>query len=294
MPSHGFWAWVPDFICSKTASGFAEGQINISHAHGKTDSYRPSYRDDLVRSGIIPPARGSGSSRVFRSTRRTPPNKGRATKPANAPNRVAKPASKKTSPAASTRSKRPISRPQTNPPETRARHSAPRKQNGQFAKIRKEEPVAIKLSSPPPNAPKAPLADRLRNTGTSSPPPNAPKAPLADRLRDMDCLFSNLDVGNTPSPAHLAPFKHYVSSKPCTHYLCPVGEAHSEGLYFHEGTLSERPHNYFGANNPPPGLWEAYKKVETSEASEMDFINLQYFITCHPPHFELCKDEIWE
>ena len=31
-----------------------------------------------------------------------------------------------------------------------------------------------------------------------------------------------------------------------------------------------------------------------SEASEMDFVNLQYFITCHPPCFELCKEEIWE
>ena len=274
MPSNRYWAWVPDFMCPRTVSGSAEersSQVNIRHAHGMTDSYRPSYHDELIRDGVLPPARGSGS-RVFRSTRRTSPNKIRAAK-ANGSSRVSKPASKKISPITSTQRKSPISRNQTQRPETKARYPISRKKNGQFATIRKEEPVSVKLSSPPPNA---------------------PKAPLADRLRDMDSLFSNLDVANTVLPAHRAPFKHHVSSDTCMHYLCPAGEPHSEGLYLHEGRLAESPHNYFGANNPPPWLLETYRRVEASEASEMDFVNLQYFITCHPPHFELCKEEFWE
>ena len=274
MPSNGFWAWVPDFVSSKTASGSAEersSQVNIRHAHGMTDSYRPSYHDKLILSGVLPPARGSGS-RVFRSTRRTSPTKIRATK-ANGPSRVSKPASKKISSVISTQRKSPRSQNQTQRPETKARYPISRKKNGQFAKIRKAEQVPVK---------------------SSSPPPNAPKAPLADRLRDMDSLFSNLDVANTVLPAHRAPFKHHVSSDTCMHYLCPAGEPHSEGLYLHEGRLAESPHSYFGANNPPPWLLETYRRVEASEASEMDFVNLQYFITCHPPHFELCKEEFWE
>ena len=285
MPSRGFWAWIPDIMSAKPASGFEEdrsSQTNLSHAHGRTDSYRPTYHDDLRRSGILPPARARGSgSRVFRSTRRTSPNKKKANNNSS-PNRVSKPASastKKISPAAASTSwpKKPISsRPQTKRPETKARYPAPRKQNGRFGKKSEEQQPALIIPS--------------------SPPPNAPKAPLADRLNNMDSLFSNMDVGNTILPAHRAPFKHHVSSSPCTHYLCPVGgsEPHSEGLYLHEGKLAERPHNYFGANNPPPWLWETYGRVERSEASEMDFINLQYFISCHTPHFELCKEEFWE
>lgn len=264
-------------MSSETASGVADDrstEININHAQGRTDSYRPSYHDDLVRNGILPPPRGSGSPRVFRSARRTSPTKGRATQPNGGPNRVSKPTSKKTPPVASTGRQRPISRAPAKRPETKTRYPVPRKPNGQFAKIRGQEQVSVKPSSPPPNA---------------------PKAPLADRLQDMDSLFSNLDVANTPLPANRAPFKHHISSSPCTHYLCPVGdEPHSEGLYLNEGRLAARPHNYFGASNPPPWLWEAYKKVEASEASEMDFVNLHYFITCHPPHFELCQEEFWE
>ena len=277
MPSRGFWAWVADFKSPKTASGVAEDpstQINISHRQGRTDSYRPSYHDDLVRNGILPPPRGTGSARIFHSARRTSPTKGRATPANGGSNRVSKHTSKKTSPAASTGRQRPISRPLTNRPETKTRYQVPRKSNGQFAKIRKEEPVSVKPSSPPPKA---------------------PKAPLADRLQDMNSLFSNLDVANTPLAAHRAPFKHHISSNQCTHYLCPVGdEPHSEGLYLHEGKFAARPHNYFGASNPPPWLWETYKKVEASEAIEMDFLNLHYFITCHPPHFGLCQEEFWE
>ncbi|CAF9910216.1 MAG: hypothetical protein HETSPECPRED_009655, partial [Heterodermia speciosa] len=318
MSSRGFWAWVPDFMSSKPVSALTDdrpSQINISHAQGKTDSYRPKYHDDLIRNGVLPPPRGSGS-RIFRSTRRTSPNKGRATQ-VNSSNRVSKPTSKKTSPAGSTQRTRPSSRPRTERPGTRARYSASREPNGQFAKVRGEKPVSVKLSSPPPNAPKAPLADRLHemdslfsdldvastvmpahhaslNHPISSPPLNAPKAPLADRLHDMDSMFSSMDVANTLLPAHRAPFKHYISSTPCTHHLCTVGHQHQEGLYLHEGKLAEQPHNYFGANNPPPWLWEVYKRVEASEASELDFVNLQYFIACHPPCFELCKEEIWE
>ncbi|KAL8792448.1 MAG: hypothetical protein Q9195_004981 [Heterodermia aff. obscurata] len=289
MPSRGFWAWIPDFMGSETASGDRASPANISHAQGRTDSYRPSYHDDLIRNGVLPPARGSGS-RIFRSTRRTSPNKRRATQ-TNGPNRVSKPTSKKTSPVASTRRERAkLSQPQTKRPEAKTRHPAARKQNGQFAKFRE---ASIKRSSPPPNAPKAPLADHVRekrSVKASSPPPNAPKAPLADRLNDMDSLFSNLDVADTPLPVLRAPFRDHISSDSCMHPTCPVGEPHEEGLYLHEGRLAEGPHNYFGANNPPPWLWEAYKRVEASEASEMDFVNLQYFISCHLPRFDLCKE----
>ena len=259
MASNGFWAWIPDLLPSRPADNQST-QTNTSHAQGRTDSYRPSYHDDLIRNGIVPPPRGSGSgSRVFRSARRDPPAKGRA-------NRVSKPGSKKNSPAKSTRPKKPT------PPRAsnKKRRLPARLPNGRFAK---KEPVPVKASSPPPNA---------------------PKAPIADRIRDMESLFSNLDVTNTPLPAHRAPFLHHISSTLCTNHLCPIAQLHWEGLYLHEGRIAPRPHNYFGATNPPPWLWEAYDRVERSEGSEMDFVNLQYFISCHEPYFELCKEEFWE
>lgn len=254
MPFGGVWAWVPDFLIPKHATGFLENitdHVNINHVYGKTDSYKPSY-DDLRDRGIVPPPRGSGP-RVFRSKRRVSPNKDRVT----GPNRIAKKArpSRKQQPAPKTC--RPTTRMQT-------RSSA----RG--------------------------LQDHAESIIPSSPPPNAPKAPLADRLQDLDSYFTNLDVANAFLPAHRSPFKDYISSTPCTHHLCSIAEPHQEGLYLHEDKLSSKPHNYFGATNPPEWLWKAFERVEASEASEMDFINLQYFLAVHGPYFELCREELWE
>lgn len=41
-------------------------------------------------------------------------------------------------------------------------------------------------------------------------------------------------------------------------------------------------------------LSEEYQRVEKSEASEIDFVNLPYFISCHPPCPEPRRDEVWQ
>ncbi|KAG7009427.1 hypothetical protein G7Y79_00002g005420 [Physcia stellaris] len=254
MPSDGLWAWIPNFLIPKNATGLPENisdQVNICHVYGETDSYRPSYQD-LRDRGIVPPPRDSGS-RVFRSKRRTAPNKGGVI----GPKRIAKKARSPTKAQPKIQTFRPTTRMQT-------RSSA----RG--------------------------LQDHAKLVMPSTPPPNAPKAPLTDRLQSLDSCFTNLDVANTFLPAHRAPFKDYISSTLCTHHLCSIAEPHQEGLYLHEGKLSSKPHNYFGATNPPEWLWKAFERVEASEASEMDFINLQYFLAVHGPYFQLCKEELWE
>ena len=152
-----------------------------------------------------------------------------------------------------------------------------------------EEQLAAIKPSPPPNAPKAPRADRLK----SSPPPNAPTAPLADRLNQMNESFNDMGVGDSTINIIPAPFDCYVSDTQCTHAHCPVGGSHLEGLYLHEGKLSDGPHTFFGATNPPAWLWKAYERLEQCMASDQDMVDLQRFLIYHPPHLELCLESFW-
>ena len=254
MPSDGLWAWVPKFLIPKHATGLPENisdQSTISPANGKTDSSKPSYQD-LRSRGIVPPPRGSGS-RVFQSKRRVAPSKGGVI----GPKRIAKKAHP--------------SRKQQ--PRTRACYPTTRMLTRSLDRG---------------------LQDHARLIMPSSPPLDAPKTPLANRLESLDSCFTSLDVANTLLPAHRAPFKDYISSTPCTHHLCSIAEPHQEGLYLHEGKLSSKPHNYFGATNPPEWLWKTFERVEASEGSEWDFINLQYFMALHGPYFNLCIEELWE
>ena len=266
------WTFIPEHMIHKDATGFPEHlseYINIPHLYGRTDSYRPFDDNHSGNSGIMPPP--PPGSRVFRRSTKFQSGHTTSVSPFKRPSRCY--ASKRL---------------QSWRPRRGTQRLGSRVASKSASRLLEEQLAAIK-PSPPPNAPNAPQADRLK----SSPPPNAPTAPLADRLNQMNKAFNDMGVGDSAITTIPAPFDCYVSNTQCTHAHCPVGESHLEGLYLHEGRLSDGPHFFFGAANPPPWLWEAYERLEQLVASDPDVVALEHFLICHPPHLELAFESFW-
>ena len=266
------WAFIPEDMIHKDASGFPEHlseYINVPHLYGRTDSYRPFDNNHSGNGGIMPPP--PPGSRVFR---RPTGFRGGHTKTVDPFQRSSRCYVDK--------------RLQSWRPRRSTQHLGSTVPSKSATRLLEEQLAAIR-PSPPPNAPKAPRADRLK----PSPPPNAPTAPLADRLNQMDKCFNDMGVGDSTITVIPSPFDCYVSDTQCTHVNCPVGGSHLEGLYLHEGKLSDGPHGFFGAANPPPWLWKAHERLEQLMASDLDMLCLQHFLICHPPHLELASEGFW-
>ena len=272
IKNSGVWTFIPEYMIHRDATGCPQQlseYINVPHLYGRTDSYRPLYNNHSGNGRKMPPP--LLESRVSR-----------------------RPTEFRCGP---TTTIGPIQRPSRCYASKRLQSWRPRRRTQRLSSTvisksansqLKEQPAAIK-PSPPPNAPTAPRAYRLK----PSPPPNAPTAPLADRLNQLDKAFNDMGVGDSTINIIPAPFDCYISDTQCMHQQCPIGESHPEGLYLHEGRLSDGPHDFFGAANPPPWLWQAYGRLEQLRASDHDLVGLEQFMLCHPPHLELASERFW-
>ncbi|KAL8802856.1 MAG: hypothetical protein Q9182_003543 [Xanthomendoza sp. 2 TL-2023] len=64
---------------------------------------------------------------------------------------------------------------------------------------------------------------------------------------------------------------------------CPVEEdMHMTGLYLHEGEMSKSVSFLFGANNPPPDVRAAHRRLMTGGASDEDEDLILSFLAQHP------------
>lgn len=123
--------------------------------------------------------------------------------------------------------------------------------------------------------------------GVARPPLYANAQPAGFPYLNPLSPSNEMSVGFIPSMEKFAMNAH-PGARPnllCAHPTCPIDEPHYEGPYYYNNILADQDHPWFAGSNPPPFLWEAYRKSQDLTLTRHEDDMLHYFWLWHVPPF---------